>query len=951
MKTNACYVVFIFLFLCLIVPGSGQTVSTLWSHTYGEFAWGGFDHKAELVRFTNDGGYLLSGTRLIKTNHNGISQHDEERFGSVAQPTDDGGYVTTEYRNSDTHLIKLDSNFNQQWDLNISNTQELLAVNCIIKGQNGGYILCGKTNDSRAWWGKVDDLGNLVWSCDYILDSDGEMYCIRPTMDGGYIMSGNLQNRPILVKIVDSGGIQSVRSYPYHLVDASVTVVQNADQTFTCCFTEENPDTRQRFISLIFTDHEGLVSNKQTFFGDNWDGFYCKDMTHTQDGGYIIAGFRILALYPNMRALVIRTDSLGTELWRQEYKGNGDDSKANHILTLDANTYVFCGTDIENYEDGMEGSQPWLVKIREYMVQDVDFAAFPLSGAVPFTVQFNDQSLGTPLQRSWDFGDGESANGNNPVHIYREPGLYTVRLTLTDGSQNYVKVKANYILATPSGTVTYDVYPRKISIDGDLSDWQEVSHLSTTDNPDNSYPQSDLTATASMAWNGRDTWYMAFDVQDNFIAHNTEYTSFADDPQNGSYGISRYWWNDCIEAIFAKDAGGDYFDAFKIVFAPDELDRTLYQSNHVAGHTWLTWGELNPLTAPDGDRSPKVPPVCSTAVVQQGNHWYGEAALSIHNPPPPDSLYRFIFSFNDVDDNEGATSRHHINTIGGDVDVWDALAQLFGSMPILNFIPDQLHAGFTADTTQGYRPLTVQFTPECSGLIDTWLWDFGDGETSAETEPEHTYESTGIFTVSLVVSGPAGADTLVWTDYITVLENHPVADFTADPVSGNVPLEVSFTDMSVGVIDSWAWDFGDGTSSDVQNPVHTFTTADSFTITLQVTGPGGSRSKTREHYIHVDFPLDVDDDSKVPEEFCLYQNYPNPFNHNTCITFDLPRAGLVRLSLYNINGEFLTNLLNREQQAGTYHINWDASGVASGIYFAVLQTRDDFRKIKLVFLQ
>ncbi len=79
-------------------------------------------------------------------------------------------------------------------------------------------------------------------------------------------------------------------------------------------------------------------------------------------------------------------------------------------------------------------------------------------------------------------------------------------------------------------------------------------------------------------------------------------------------------------------------------------------------------------------------------------------------------------------------------------------------------------ANFTADNTIGDAPLIVNFSDESTGDITSCLWDFGDGETSTEENPTHTYDNPGIYTVSLSVSGPHGSDTEVKLGYITVSE-------------------------------------------------------------------------------------------------------------------------------------------------------------------------------------
>jgi len=126
-------------------------------------------------------------------------------------------------------------------------------------------------------------------------------------------------------------------------------------------------------------------------------------------------------------------------------------------------------------------------------------------------------------------------------------------------------------------------------------------------------------------------------------------------------------------------------------------------------------------------------------------------------------------------------------------------------------------AAFSATPTEGNAPLAVQFTDQSTGNVTAWAWDFGDGNTSAEQNPGHTYESPGTYTVTLTANNAYGTSTETRTNYITVLEP-PAAAFTATPTEGNAPLAVQFTDESTGNVTSWSWDFGDGTTSPEQNP-------------------------------------------------------------------------------------------------------------------------------------
>jgi PKD repeat protein len=71
-------------------------------------------------------------------------------------------------------------------------------------------------------------------------------------------------------------------------------------------------------------------------------------------------------------------------------------------------------------------------------------------------------------------------------------------------------------------------------------------------------------------------------------------------------------------------------------------------------------------------------------------------------------------------------------------------------------------------------PLTVDFTNTSTGDYTDSIWDFGDGDNSTATDPTHTYEETGTYTVHLTVTGPGGEDAIVRTDFIVVDENYRV---------------------------------------------------------------------------------------------------------------------------------------------------------------------------------
>ena len=168
-------------------------------------------------------------------------------------------------------------------------------------------------------------------------------------------------------------------------------------------------------------------------------------------------------------------------------------------------------------------------------------------------------------------------------------------------------------------------------------------------------------------------------------------------------------------------------------------------------------------------------------------------------------------------------------------------------------IPVTPEANFTATPLNGDVPLTVQFTDTSTNNPRTWAWDFdNNGETDSEEQnPTYTYETAGTYTVKLTVGNAAGSNNETKTDYINVSAITPIAAFTTSTAAGIYPLTVQFNDTSLNDPISWAWDFGDGTSSTEQNPTHTYTTVGNYTVKLTVTNLNGSDEEVQTNCVRV----------------------------------------------------------------------------------------------------
>jgi PKD repeat protein len=114
-----------------------------------------------------------------------------------------------------------------------------------------------------------------------------------------------------------------------------------------------------------------------------------------------------------------------------------------------------------------------------------------------------------------------------------------------------------------------------------------------------------------------------------------------------------------------------------------------------------------------------------------------------------------------------------------------------------------------------------------------------------------------VYTVTLTISGLVGTDAETKASYITVYP--PLqADFSATPLTGIGSLNTTFTDLSAGDYDTCDWMFGDGGISAQCNPTHTFTAPGVYTVTLTVSGTGGTDAETKNSYITVYTPVHAD---------------------------------------------------------------------------------------------
>lgn len=165
----------------------------------------------------------------------------------------------------------------------------------------------------------------------------------------------------------------------------------------------------------------------------------------------------------------------------------------------------------------------------------------------------------------------------------------------------------------------------------------------------------------------------------------------------------------------------------------------------------------------------------------------------------------------------------------------------------------QLTADFSVSRSSGCSPLLVSFTNQSANAV-SYLWNFGNGNTSTLPNPSASFINQGTYTVTLTTKDVSGT-TMNTSREITVAAN-PVAAFTANRLKACVNDSIHFTDLSLkgsGNITSWSWDFGDGSSDVQQNPeAIKYTFSDDFKVTLVIKDDNGCQSTiTKNGYIGI----------------------------------------------------------------------------------------------------
>jgi parallel beta-helix repeat protein len=357
-----------------------------WNRTFG----GKTHDSAYSVLQTSDGGFIILGYTqsfgdggdvwLIKTDSKGIEEWNKT-FDGIGMfdggrdilRTSDDGYIIAGFTSNmvgppkdfyaDAWLIKLDSNFNEQWNKTFA-LDDFDTFNS-IQQIDDGYIILGETfnetSKNRIWLVKTDENGNEQWNKTYGENENAFGESLILTSDGGFIIIGTKKTGPYnldfwLLKFDKNGNMLWNKTYGGSNWDWGLSILEANDSGYFLLGRlgpfKENDD-----LWLIKTNENGYEQWNKTFGGKGNDGG--ESIISIINGNYLIIGSTSSFGAGNSDLWMIKIDGNGSEYWNKTIGGKDDDWGRSIIQTIDGE-YIIGGV---TYSFGAGFGDAWLIKL------------------------------------------------------------------------------------------------------------------------------------------------------------------------------------------------------------------------------------------------------------------------------------------------------------------------------------------------------------------------------------------------------------------------------------------------------------------------------------------------------------------------------------------------------------------------------------------------------------
>lgn len=485
-----------------------------------------------------------------------------------------------------------------------------------------------------------------------------------------------------------------------------------------------------------------------------------------------------------------------------------------------------------------------------------DFSATPTTGCVPLKVQFTDKSLGNPDRWLWDLGEGTISTEKDPAKLYLTPGLYTITLTVFKGAQSATVTKTAYINVSAIPTVNFSATPlsgcspldvqftdNSSTSTGTITTWNwdfGDGNLGTGKNPLHLY-QTPGTFKVTLSVTTSEGCTKSFSI-DNYINikqllkadFDLQYTPACvpnvtvkfKDKSIGTNITSWFWEFGDGNTSSSQNPTYTYttVGAFDVKLTVTNLDG--------CKHTYTMPGAVNVANLRADFSLPSL--ACANA-----------ASVYVGKSTPSPQVDSTIWTISDgttyrVQDLVKAFPNPGIYNITQTVFQYGCSSSITKSIEV----KPRPTASFSSSTSIACKaPLTVNFQ-NTSSNGKVVKWDFGNGKTSIDENPAITFDTLGIYSVTLVVSNSLGClDTLRKVALVKVLppQLDSIIGLPYDgcgPYTANLQPKITSSEPVV----SYNWNFGDGGTSTLQNPTHTFSGTGTYTVTLTVSTTSGCQN-------------------------------------------------------------------------------------------------------------
>jgi PKD repeat protein len=485
-----------------------------------------------------------------------------------------------------------------------------------------------------------------------------------------------------------------------------------------------------------------------------------------------------------------------------------------------------------------------------------DFSATPDAGCAPLVVNFNNFSSGNPTTWKWDLGNGTTSILPNPSATYFNPGEYTVKLVVKNSQGTDSIIKSRFIKVYASPQVNFSATPQSgcLPLSSKFTDLSNPGNgvikkyewdfgdgiLSTEKSPEHTYFESG-------------NYNISLRVTNSFgcvsSLTNPGYIQISEGVKADFTNTNPATCNEPATIQFSNNSSGPGIASYKWQFG-DGATSTLENPSHTynLGTYTVSLIVFNTNGCSDTIIKPGVITLgslkadfSSSAIICQGSNVH---FLNTSTPVASSAKWdfgdgTFSSSINPVKIFPD-TGNYNVKMIAGIGTCKDSVTK---SIQVVS----RSKADFTATPTISCKaPLIVSFKNSTSSG-GTFSWDFGDGSNSALANPSHTYLKEGFYSVKLVFTNAAGcADSIEKRDFVRI--KAPLISIDDLPQKGCAPLVHTFTATvnSIEPIIKYTWLFGDGTTSDLQNPTHTYITPGAYTVSLVYTTASGCMDTVKE---------------------------------------------------------------------------------------------------------